>query len=113
MCCGDTRFSSRLTHRPKENLQKIPTLSESDVDDGIFATPLRCLLILFPRVYNTIIGSRDRYFAQSLVECCVLEHMNNKSQEETGQEERGENKQEEERDENKQWRQSELTRGVC
>ncbi len=63
------------------------------VDDVIFATPLFFLLILFPRVYNAIIGSRDRYLAQSLVECCVLEHMNNNSETERGQEE--------ERDENK------------
>ena len=63
------------------------------VDDVIFATPLFLLLILFPRVYNAIIGSRDRYLAQSLVECCVLEHMNDNSEDERDQEE--------ERDENK------------
>jgi len=42
------------------------------VDDVLFAVPLFAMLLLLPRAYNAIIGSRDAYLMHSLLECCAL-----------------------------------------
>ena len=42
------------------------------MDDVIFSIPLLGMLLLLPRAYNAIIGSRDAYLLRSLLEICVL-----------------------------------------
>lgn len=42
------------------------------MDDVVFSIPLCILLLLLPRAYNAIIGSRDAYLLESLLETCAL-----------------------------------------